>query len=441
MPYAQTTLGQMVTELSLRLYDPALQFWSQAELIQRIQDALRMWNLLTAQNQQWYSLAVENSGNAPWYDLQTIAGTPRTASLQDTDIYSRLQYHLLEDQLANAGVLTAQFTAGMFVNAAQGRRDEFLIRTGCVRSVEKLNVTPNISTLSLPGAVIQVERAYWLPVGGGNPYPLYRSDQFSRTGYASAALANTPGDPQVFSTGIEPPLTLEMTPAPAIPGVVEALTVETQAALSAGSATTLYVPGDCVPSLAWGAIADLLNSNAEAQDATRAKYADMRFEQMCEFMAEYPFLLGARIGGVDTFVCSVEALDQYNPAWRTPVAQQSVVAFAGQNLICFPTTMTQNLALLINGSAQLPSVVGDYVQIGNEFIDPVLDLAQHEASFKMGGSDFASTLPLYQNFLQSAAKKNAILNALSSFKPWLYGSLDSANKLFAPMSAGDDGEI
>lgn len=440
MPYSLTTLGSMVTELSLRLYDPAMQFWSQAELIQRIQDALRMWNLLTAQNQQWYSLPVADGGNAPWYDLQVIANSPRTATLDDSDLYSRMQYHLLEDQVPDAGVLTNQFASAMFVNAAQGKRDEFLIRTGSVRTVEKLNITPNNSTLSLPGAVIQVERAYWLPASGGNPYPLYRSDQYARTGYG-AAVANSPADPQVYSTGIEPPLTMEMTPAPANPGAVEMLTVETQAALSALSTTTLYVPQDCVPSLAWGAIADLLNSNAEAQDVTRAKYADMRFEQMCEFMAVYPFVLGARVGGIDTFVCSVEALDQYNPAWRTPVAQQLVVAFAGQNLICFPTTTTQNIAILVNGSAQLPSVAGDYVQIGNEFIDPVLDLAQHEASFKMGGSDFTATLPLYQNFLRAAAKKNAILNALSSFKPWLYGELDSANKLFAPMSAGDDGEI
>jgi hypothetical protein len=431
MPYAQITLGQMVTELSLRLYDPGMSFWSQAELIQRIQDALRFWNFLTAQNQQWFSLSVTESGG-PWYDLQTIAATPRTVTLEDADVYSRIQYHLLEEQLAEAGVLTSQFTPSMFVQATQGKRDEFLFRTSATRTVENLNVTPNISTLSLPDTVIQVERAYWLPNTGGTPYPLYRTDQFSRSAFGPLA-GSSPSNPQVYSSGIEPPLTMELTPPPGFPGSVELVAVETQAPLSAATPTLLYLPGDCVPCIAWGAIADLLDSNAEASDSQRAAWARNRFEMCCEYIASYPFIMGARVNGIDTMVNSVEGLDTYLPSWRTPVATPPVVAFDGQNLICYPTTVSAEISLLINGNANIPAVVGDYVQIGAEAYDAILDLAQHESMFKMGFYELNATMPLLKNFLAIAAKKNDKVSALATYRDVMYSEMDSDQKTFAPL--------
>jgi len=431
MAYSAVTFGQLVTELSNRLYDPTNQFWSVAELQQRLSDALRAWNIATAQNQQWYSLSVSNTGNAPWYDLQTLAGSPRLCTLYDTDIYSRLQYMLLESQQADAAVLTSQFTSNMLVQAVQAKRDEFLFRTSTTRTVRNLNVTPNTSTVSLPGTVIQVERAYWMPKQGNTAYPLYRTDQFSRAAFYPTA-GQTASSPVVYSSGIEPPLTMEITPPPGVNGTVEALTIETQAALSATSPTLLYLPDDFVPAIAWGALADLLDTNSEASDPQRADYARKRFEMYCELVSGYPFVMGARVNGVDVMVESVEALDIYNPVWRTPVVTQPIVAFAGQNLICYPTTSNVNIAVLVNGSANLPVVSGDYIQLGAEAIDAVLDLAQHEAQFKQGFYETNSTMNLFKNFLNIAAKKNAKIASLSTYKDFIYGNLNVAEKLFAP---------
>jgi hypothetical protein len=432
VPYTNTTFGSMVTALSVRLNDPTFQFWSQAELEQRIQDALRLWNILTAQNTQWYPLAISSTNpTGPWYDLQAISGSPRLCTLEDTDVYSRIQYHLLEEQLSNAGVLTSQFSTPAMVSSVQGKRDEFLFRTSCTRTVETLVVTPSNALLPLPQSVIQVERAYWLPLFPGTPYPLYRTDQFSRAGFYPL-LSQTQADPLVQATGVEPPLTMELTPTPGNPGSVEAVCIESQAALVSTVPTVLYIPGDFVPGLAWGAVSDMLDFNMEGQDQDRADYARQRFEQYCELLSIYPFIMGAKVASTDTQTESVEALDAYMPGWRSPVENIPIVAFAGQNLVCFPSTTNQQIVLLINASAALPTLLTDPVQVGFEIVDAILDCAQHEAMFKQGMYEIETSKGMFQNFLQMAAKRNSKLAALATFKDYLYTGQNTEEKLFAP---------
>jgi hypothetical protein len=422
MAYTAVTLGQLKQELAIRLYDINNVFWTSAELTQRIQDALRFWNLVTAQNLQWYQLPVSNTGSAPWYDLQTIVTvppSPRLCALTDQDVYSRMQYFLLETQAAHAGVLTGQFTPNTLVQSAQTTRDDFLFRTSCTRTVRSVTPTPNVANVPLPETVIQVERAYYLPTAGGNPYPLARSDQFARAAYYQFA-GSTPGNPLVYNEGLTSPLNIELAPPPSLPSALECLTIESQAILTASTPTLLYLPNDCIGGIAWGACGEVLDSNSEAKDASRAAYAKMRYAQFCELLQIYPLIVGARVNGIDVMVESVEALDIYNPPWRTPVAQQNLVAFAGQNLICFPTTTTQNLTLLINGNAAIPVADGDAVQLGREIIDAVLDLAQHEASFKQGGTDLSSTMPLMKNFLEVASQKNGKIRSLALYRDFMY---------------------
>ncbi len=428
MPYTAVTLQAMVTELSSRLYDPNNVFWTVAELVQGIQDALRFWNVMTAQNVAWYSLPVSAG---PWYDLQTLTGSPRFCTLTDQDVYSRLQYKLLEQQLPNAGVSSSQFSTQLFLQSVEGKRDELIFRTNCTRTVTDLPTEPNVATIVLPEAVIAVERGYWLPAQG-MANPIYRSDQFAKTAYYGLASSSIAQTPITFSTGLEPPLGMELYPAPGAPGQVEAITIDSQGILNSETATLLEIPGDFVPGLAWGALADLLDGNAEARDAERAQYARMRFEHYCEASSIYPLILGARVNNIDTFVGSVESLDIYNPLWRTPTANQQTVAWAGQNLICYPSTTTQDIALLINGNAQIPLTLAAPVQLGREVIDAVLDLAQHEAMFKQGSAEISQSMGLYKNFLAVASKKNDRVRANSVFRDFLYGE-NSNQELFAPL--------
>jgi hypothetical protein len=404
-------------ELAERLNDPSKVFWTDGELKVHIWNALRFWNVLAAENRVRFQATIGSPD--VWYDLLSLT-SPRTANLRDTDVYSWLQYALLEAQAADAAVGSGQYSSDDLVQAVQRKRDEFLFRSGCTTTVETLAVLPNVSAVALPNTVIQTWRAYWLPVSG-NAWPLMKADDWVTTSYVNDL---SPGNPDTFSAGVEVPYRLLITPPPDVEGNVECLTVESQASLSPTSPTLLYIPPDFVPAILWGALADLMDSAMEKTDKSRADYARMRFEQYVELMTAYPFVFSAKVNGELIYADAVEVLDCYEPNWRTVSANPSVMGLSGQNLLAFPSASTANIELFMLGSAALPVADSDPVTLGDEVIDAVLGMAQHEASFKMGFAEFNSTAPLFKWIVKLAAKKRSKLAAMSTFQETLFGRVD-----------------
>ena len=73
---------------------------------------------------------------------------------------------------------------------------------------------------------------------------------------------------------------------------------------------------------------------------------------------------------------------------------------------------TVSTVLTVVESAPVPSVDGDQIQLSRDGVDAVLAYAQHAASFKMGGSNFALTMPLYEQFEAYCRTKNSQYAAL-----------------------------
>lgn len=437
MPYTRTTFSALRSLLASRLWDPDKVFFPDAELKLHIWQSLRFWNVLTGEARAWYNLPLTNpapSGlyvpSSIWYDLLDITqipSTPRAATVLDSDVYSWLQWALLEPQSGVPLTLnTAQFEVNDLVSAVQNRRDEFLLATGCVSQIRALNSVPNQNAVALPETVIQARRAYWLPAVGGNPYPLARVDERQLEAYGAGVLAAS-SDPSVFSAGTEPPLQVSLYPAPNAPGKVEFITQESQAVLSPTASTLLYLPTDYTAAIFYGALGQLLNMTLEARDDDRAQYAMSRFRQFIELAQVSPFILGARIGNVAYYVDAVETLDAYQPNWRVvtnagnPVLP-NIVGTSGRNLIGLPTPGPQQISLLLVQNAPLPVLDADPVQLGDEVMDAILDYAQHIASFKMGAKEVADTMPLFENTIKLAAERNAKVRALASFREILYGT-------------------
>jgi hypothetical protein len=429
---------QLRNELANRLNDPQKVFWTDAELGVQIQNALRFWNVLTGDNKQWFSLAVEPG--TVWYDFQQMVNGPRQSYLTDANLYSWLQYALLEPQQPNAVLLTKQYSTDDLVQAVQRKRDEFLFKSRCTSVVEPLNVQPNNRTVALPVTVIQVMRAYFLPAAGGG-WPLPRGDEWTSTAYD---VDLTPGDPETFSAGIEPPLTMELDPAPDQPGIVECLTVESQKTLQAGCPSILYIPSDFVPGLLWGALADLMGSAMEKSDQARANYARSRYDQFVELINNYPFVLAARVtsqalGLAPLFVDAVEVLDIWENNWRTQEANPSVVGLSGQNLVAFPTAQAMNISLLLVANTAVPVNDGDCILLGREIIDAILDYAEHTSLFKCGGAEFLESMALFKNIIELASQRNNKIKAMSTFRDLLYGRAQREDVFAAKEATADNG--
>ena len=91
------TLAIADSALAARLYDATGQFWTQAERLLYIQEAMRTFNALTGYWRGDFTFPTQTG--ITWYDITSLATAPNTlrpATLTTTSLYTIIEYHLLE---------------------------------------------------------------------------------------------------------------------------------------------------------------------------------------------------------------------------------------------------------------------------------------------------------------------------------------------------------
>jgi hypothetical protein len=174
--YSHVTFAAVKQQLANRLYDPAKKFWSDGELGVYIIEALRTWNALTTYWRDDFVFPSQQS--TTWYDLtdaSTMPNTLRPYAMTDVDLYTAIQYHLLEPVVPINPWLgvSAQFAPDDLVNAVQRRRDELLSVTGCTITRRVIGAVAGRTVL--PDTIIDVRRVAYLPASVGKI-----TDSFSR---------------------------------------------------------------------------------------------------------------------------------------------------------------------------------------------------------------------------------------------------------------------
>jgi len=77
--------------------------------------------------------------------------------------------------------------------------------------------------------------------------------------------------------------------------------------------------------------------------------------------------------------------------------------------------------LVVGGVATTPvlTLPGDFIDIGEDDLGPILDEALHILTFKQGGHRFTLSIALHQAMLREAADRNAILSANQKFRQFM----------------------
>jgi hypothetical protein len=168
--YSYITLTQAVAALALRLNDPNLVSYSFAELAAYICESLRSWNALTSIWNADYAFNIAPPTASVWYALRGVAGYPRQQTVLDTDIYTIMEYHLLEPPTGGTWTGTPQFSISDLSGALQRRRDEIIQISSCNPVSAPLASIPNTRRTALPDSVLQVIRNRFVPATGfGSP--------------------------------------------------------------------------------------------------------------------------------------------------------------------------------------------------------------------------------------------------------------------------------
>lgn len=151
-----------------------------------------------------------------------------------------------------------------------------------------------------------------------------------------------------------------------------------------------------------------------------------------EYALPATMIYGMRVtfNGIPLTVTSVTELDLMRPSWRAelttagglvPTVPTLWAPQSLQRIVIWP----QAAAVVVNGlSADGVSATpvltedGDFIDLGQEFLDLFLNFCLHLLAFKIGGPTWIATKPFYIAFLQAAAEENGILKANQKFRRW-----------------------
>lgn len=404
--YTQQTLGDAWADLGNRLFDPTHVRWVTEELTIYVQQALRTYNALT--NHFRAEGSFQSASPEAFYDLPTVMPSFRAQSYSLIDAVNQVCYHLLEPvPVMGAWAGTEQYSLGDILTAIQQSRDQFLLETGIVQTRSQLTVdpVPSNNQLNLEQEIINLRRLSWKTANGIITL-LRRDDQWSLTNFAVGWKRPSAAPPEVFSVSTQPPLIVQLAPYTNVPGTLDMLTINSGPVPDILDPTqTLGVPNDWAWVVIFGALVQLFSRDGLAIDVPRAQYCQQRWNAGLQMAKMGVVVLAAEINGDPSEVGSIADADLYSPSWPMVPSTPNTVLTAGQNVVAlYPPpgvpsgggNFTITLQLVRN--APVPTVASDFLQVGDDVVNGILDYAQHLALIKEGGAQIQSTDALLKSF-------------------------------------------
>lgn len=386
-------------------------FWTDNERWIYLSEALRAFNGLTM---QWNADLVIPNADGDWINTGTLAGSPRLRTVTDQELYSEMCYMLLEPQLvAGAWAGSSQFSLQSLQYALQKRTQEVIQATASnIGLLSLIPTTPGTRRNLLGDTCLQPRRIRFLPAEGfGNPMSLSREDTDAFNWFEPGYL-QTDATPQSWSMVSEPPLSFDVDFAPNVPGNYEVIALQSGPTFAPPAASLLGVPDDWAWVPMYGALSDLLSHEPEATDRARSSYCLQRYTMGIQMMLDSNWLLQATINGVNADTPSLAEMDDYTTEWQEVSGNLPQVVQGGMDF-CAPVPGTdQAVGLTLLGNAPLLDSTGTYVQVSRDDFEAVLNYAHHISLLKMGNKEFSDTMPLFKDFMRSAAAYN---NRISNY--------------------------
>lgn len=422
---AQVTLGEAITEVSVRLGDTNNTFFSHDELYLYLCEALRVLNALTGFWKEEFTFNLTPPFPQNWFPANG-AGSPRQQTLTDTDIYNLIEYHLLEPATGATWTGTNQFSIADLWQSCTRRRNEMLQLAACNMAELKLNCIPNANTVPVPDSALDVRRVRWVPAAGqGSPVTLQRGDVLSFQRFTPNYL-QTNANPMRWDilSGQEAPgvvntlLALVLDALVNVPSTVQALTIAGAPDFSPPGGNPLLIPDDWAWVLKFGALADILSKEEEGRDIARAAYCRKRYDEGLELMITMPWLVQALLNGVAVDTPALASADRFNYEWQSRSTAFPGLVVGGIDLFAVspvPTAVT-SVGMTVVPNAPVPANAdANPIFLPRDAMEAVLKEAVHLALFKMGGQEFTESMKLHQEFTQFCVQTNSRLEESGIF--------------------------
>lgn len=116
---------------------------------------------------------------------------------------------------------------------------------------------------------------------------------------------------------------------------------------------------------------------------------------------------------------SIEELGQFNPTWyAASSATQTNWIPLGLNRVALYPLPTGTVNAIVDNLyfAPIPTSDGDFIQVGEEDMDAIIDYMEFISTLKEGGEELKTSMDLLTHFLQQAAKYNSRLLHSATFR-------------------------
>jgi hypothetical protein len=399
------TALQANQEVSVRLGDPNQVRWIKAEIYQYLYESLRVWNALTAQWAAPFTLDLTPPFSQNWFPANAT-GSPRLPTLTDNDVYTLIEYHLLEPPTGSTWTGTNQFNITDLSQAMSRRRNEILQEAACNMVESLIPMAANSSVAQVTDLVLDERRCRWVPVTG-SPVTLQRAD--SRTfQYFTPGYQQTTANPLRWDVIGSPPQSITVDTMVNVPSTLQVLGIQGAGDFTPGSDTPLLMPDDWMWVLKFGAMADILSMEQEGKDLARATYCRQRYTEGLKLMARMPWLLQGSLQGVPVDTQPLAGADRTNYEWQSRTTAFPELVVGGIDLFAvspIPTALT-TVGMTVVGNAPIPSDDAAEIQVPRDAMNAILDEAQHLALFGMGGAEFKASMALHKSFVAYAVNQN-----------------------------------
>lgn len=419
---AQIQLSEAITEISTRLGDENNVRWTQDELYLYLCESLRVFNALTGFWKDTFTLTLNPPFTQNWYPANGT-GSPRQQTLTDTDVYTLIEYHLLEPPTGATWTGTDQFAITDLWQACSRRRNEMLQLAACNMVEQILNCIPNTNTVPVPDSALDVRRVRWVPAADqGSPVTLQRGDILSYQHFTPNYLqTNTEPLRWDILSGLEagmptPPantlLALVLDALVNVPSQVQVLTIAGAPDFDPPGENPLLIPNDWMWVLKFGAMADILSKEEEGKDIPRAQYCRQRYNEGLQLMITMPWLVQGLLDGVAVDSPAVASADRFNYEWQSRTTAFPGLVQGGIDLFAVSPLPTEAVAvsMTVVQNAPVPANIGTApIFLPRDAIEAVLKESQHLAIFNMGGAEFTESIKLHQEFVQFCTQTNSRL--------------------------------
>lgn len=423
--YTTVTLGQLVGQVSTLLDDPGAVYWTEPEITLAIQEGLRVWGALTSYWRTRGTWAISPNPSSPWNDLSVLLPALRTRSWTLGTMVRDIQYMCLEaaNGITGAG-MSGQITITSILQSIQRGRNRFVLDAHLPLSVHQVfsGPPPPVGMIQFPQTSVFVHRASWMDIPGGAWTNLWREDAWSED-KNSPEWTIEPGSPRTYSEAENSPLQLQLVPPPSNSGAVEALTVDSLTLDLTDPSSTFDIPDEWIHAVKYAALSDMFSAESQNKDPLRAQYAEARYQQAITFAKDARSILRLLINGVPLPIDSMAALDAGVPFWRNQPGKPNVAGVL-YDLVAFAPALpnaTYGIAADVVQSAPIPVLGSDFIPLGPEDINNLIDYVTHMLTFKCGGKEFTGTLPQYDGFLAQATSRKGINAAKIRYLTPLFG--------------------